>query len=952
SIVSNASGSPCSGQTNVIYTVVPVSGASTFTWTVPAGWTIVSGQGTPSITVTAGSTAGNVSVVAENGCGSSTASTLAQTPTTTTPTAPGQIAGNIAPCSGSTLNVYSIPVVTGATNYIWAVPAGWVITSGQGTTTITVTAGSVNGNISVMAANGCGPGDPSVLPVQAPSTAPVTPGPISGSTSICINQTSVTYSIASVTGASGYTWTVPAGWTITAGQNTNSITVTVGTTPGTISVAATNGCATGTATTLALTPTTTPPVTPGAISGNTVPCTGQSNVTYSIANVTGAASYTWTVPAGWTITSGQGTNSITVNTGNAAGNVEVSAVNSCGPGTASVLAVTPSSTAAPATGPIAGNTVPCISQNGITYSIAPVVGASSYAWTLPGGWVITSGQGTTTITVTAGSTSGNVTVTAANGCGTGVPSDLAVSPAFTPPAAPVAISGNSVPCSAGGTLTYSVPVVGSAASYTWAVPTGWTIASGQGTNTITVNPGAAGGAITVFASNGCGDSAPDSLQVMISQTTPPTPGPITAPFSGSPCAGQTGLVYSIAPVTGASSYNWTVPTGWTITAGQGTSSITVTAGTTAGNVEVTAANGCGAGSASLLGTTPTNTPPLSSGTIAGSAMPCVGNVATIFSTTAVNGATGYTWTVPAGWVITSGQGTPTITVTPGSTAGLVSVEAQNGCGSGVASTLQVSPTTLTPANAGPITGNANICSNQTGLVYEVAPVTGATDYSWTVPAGWTIIKGAGTSKIEVKAGATGGDITVTAQNDCGSSDLAVLAVAIKPALTLAGAIKDESSACSGLRYTVAHLEGATNYNWTLPAGWQIISGQGTNSIQVTATSQSGTITVTAQNAGCTSEPLTISANSNASASDLDIPNAFSPNNDGINEQWEIKNLENYPHNEVTIINRWGTEVFREKGYKNTWNGQSLSAGTYYYILQVKQCDNTEVVRKGYLTIVR
>ncbi|MFO0359226.1 MAG: GEVED domain-containing protein, partial [Flavobacteriales bacterium] len=73
----------------------------------------------------------------------------------------------------------------------------------------------------------------------------------------------------------------------------------------------------------------------------------------------------------------------------------------------------------------------------------------------------------------------------------------------------------------------------------------------------------------------------------------PVVGPITG--TASACAGTTGLTYSIPAVTGATTYAWTVPTGWNITAGGTTNSITVTAGAAGenGNISVTASNTCG-----------------------------------------------------------------------------------------------------------------------------------------------------------------------------------------------------------------------------------------------------------------------------------------------------------------------------------------------------------------------
>ncbi len=85
--------------------------------------------------------------------------------------------------------------------------------------------------------------------------------------------------------------------------------------------------------------------------------------------------------------------------------------------------------------------------------------------------------------------------------------------------------------------------------------------------------------------------------------------------------------------------------------------------------------------------------------------------------------------------------------------------------------------------------------------------------------------------------------------------------------------------------------------------------------------------------------------------ELVINNAFSPNGDGINDYWVVKNIELYPDNEVVVVNRWGNEIYSQKGYSNTWDGSNLSEGTYYYILKVVMCDE-EFTYKGYITILR
>jgi hypothetical protein len=146
---------------------------------------------------------------------------------------------------------------------------------------------------------------------------------------------SQTYSITAVTGATSYTWTLATGWTGTS--TTNSITVTTGATSGNVSVTATNACGTSSAGSLAVTVSSSVPAQPGTITGSTAVCQGSSQ-TYSIAAVTGASSYIWTLPSGWAGTST--TTSITATSGSGTGNISVNANNVCGLSQARILAVT------------------------------------------------------------------------------------------------------------------------------------------------------------------------------------------------------------------------------------------------------------------------------------------------------------------------------------------------------------------------------------------------------------------------------------------------------------------------------------------------------------------------------------------------------------------------------------------------------------------------------------
>jgi len=72
---------------------------------------------------------------------------------------------------------------------------------------------------------------------------------------------------------------------------------------------------------------------------------------------------------------------------------------------------------------------------------------------------------------------------------------------------------------------------------------------------------------------------------------------------------------------------------------------------------------------------------------------------------------------------------------------------------------------------------------------------------------------------------------------------------------------------------------------------------------------------------------------------ITIPNTFSPNNDGINDVWDIKSLNTYPESVTQVFDRYGRQVFQSTGYGTPWNGtyngSVLPVGTYYYIIDLK-----------------
>jgi gliding motility-associated-like protein len=89
-----------------------------------------------------------------------------------------------------------------------------------------------------------------------------------------------------------------------------------------------------------------------------------------------------------------------------------------------------------------------------------------------------------------------------------------------------------------------------------------------------------------------------------------------------------------------------------------------------------------------------------------------------------------------------------------------------------------------------------------------------------------------------------------------------------------------------------------------------------------------------------------------------IPNVFTPNGDGLNDGFEIKNLDG-PDFHLRIYNRWGTLVFDNENFMKSWdghiNGSPASDGAYYYILEVVptiQTVGNKHTYKGFLEVVR
>lgn len=82
-----------------------------------------------------------------------------------------------------------------------------------------------------------------------------------------------------------------------------------------------------------------------------------------------------------------------------------------------------------------------------------------------------------------------------------------------------------------------------------------------------------------------------------------------------------------------------------------------------------------------------------------------------------------------------------------------------------------------------------------------------------------------------------------------------------------------------------------------------------------------------------------------------IPNVFTPNGDGVNDSFKIRNL--LPNNaDLEIFNRWGTKMYEEINYTNNWTANELPDGLYYYLLKFRKLDKSITTFKGWVNIIR
>jgi len=803
----------CAGTSGITYAVAPVSGASSYAWTFPAGFTVTQGANTDTLVVTAGTNAasGNISVRAVNVCTDNPVSPLFAV--TVKPRPLPAITGLSTVCVYASGQVYSTEA--GMTDYTWVVSAGGNISSGQGSNSIMVSwaaPGLQTISVTYRGVNGCMALNPTVKNV---TVNPLPVPTITGSDTLCRTEL---YTYSANPGMQSYQWIVSPSGTIVSGGTTSTVVAKWDNTgPQWISMNCTNtlGCQ-------AISPVIKNvfirPIAQPVISGPDNLCEGVSGIVYSTQ--TGMTNYLWSISSGGVITSGAGTSAITVQWNNSG--IQQLQVNYNLPGGCPAIspALVNVNVHARPQPHIYGPDGLCKGSTGVLFYTDG--GMNNYQWTVSPGGIINSGAGTDSIH-TSWNVSGlqSVTLTYINSFGC-TPVAASVHNITVNPLPAPSIAGPSTVCNGSTGLIYSTQA--NKTNYSWTISPGGIITSGQGSNSIHVNWIATGlQQITTnyYDSNLCTAPSPATYAVNVF----PIPSPsITGPSTA--CAGTNAVYSTQASMSG---YLWTVSSGGSILSGQGSPTLTVKwnqAGTGTITVNYANSSGCYAINPAAVSVT-VYAAPLP--TITGPARTCMHTTVTFSTQTGMNN---YTWTVSPGGSIISGNGTASVQVywqNSGDQAISLTYANAQGCYPLQATQKNVR---VHPLPDPVITGPATVCNLSSGIVYRTQ--AGKTNYFWTVTSGGQIASGQGTDSVKVNWLVTGFQhltVTYLDSNLCSPIQPGTFLVTVNPVPnpTISGPV----SACegqSGINYTTQ--PGMNTYLWNISQGGTILSGLGSETIQV------------------------------------------------------------------------------------------------------------------------
>ncbi|WP_448701994.1 PKD-like domain-containing protein [Mucilaginibacter sp. AW1-3] len=814
-------------------------------------------------------------------------------------------------CSQSSSTVVTFTSNVTGTTFQWTATAtpkiSGFVTSGTGNIPqqILLNSDVVPGSVTYTVTpyyNGCS-GTPASYTI-AVNPKPATPS--AGSNSPVCQNYSLSLSTPTIAGAT-YAWIGPNGFTSNA-QNpviNNVSTAAAGLYSLLVTV---NGCTSDVGSTNVTILST--PAAPVASSNGPL-CAG-STLILNANNIAGAT-YIWTGPNGFTSTI-QNPSIANITTAGAGTYSVTATVNGCTSPAGTTAVVVNAIPAAPT----ATSNSPVCEGSTINLSVTSKPG-TTYTWTGPNNFF--SNLTNPSIPGASQANAGIYSVTATVGTCTGAPTSVVVAVDATP-INPVA-SSNSPVCTGNAITLTSSTFIG--ATYKWTGPNSFS-STLQNPVINGAVPASAGIYTVSITAPGCSVTASTTTRVIVNQT-PIAP---TASSNSPVCIGDN-LNLTASTVVGAV-YSWTGPNGFSSTLQNPV--VSNMSASTAGAYSVTVTvNSCT--SAAATTNVIVSKPELA---FAGNdQVVCANNSKVTLAGSVIGDSNSGIWTTTGTGTFSpsnislSGTYQPSAAdIAAGSVTLTLSSTNNGGCSISSSSfKVTINPTPI--VNAG---GDKSMCTNDAAVTIN-GSITNAPGGKWTSTGTGTFAPSdvvLTTSYIPSVADKAKGSVKLTLSstgNNCiAVTDVMTLTIIPSPTITM----PDVKYVLEGETTVLDPAITGTNiqYLWTPPLylSSTVIRTPTLRGVE----SQLYNLKVTGLGGCVTEKQIMINV-----LKPIIIPNTFTPNGDGINDLWHIKELSNYPGAMVTIFNRYGTKLYYSKGYPVPWdgtyNGKPLPVGTYYYIIE-------------------
>jgi gliding motility-associated-like protein len=889
----------------------PVAG-NTYIWSVAGG--MISGSSSNNNVNVQWFTAGNaiISVTQANGFGcDSTVSIPVNILTIPTPV----VSGPLNVCEFQTMS-YTTSYVPGNT-YNWNVTGGTIIANNNNTITVNWPSAG-NGSVTLTEANTlvCD-STVSINVIIGPQPVPV----INGPPLVCTTTLSQ-YSVANPVAGNNYIWSVAGG--IILGSSNNSNVNVQWSTAGNATISVTQSNSFGCDSTVSI-PVTILTIPTPVINGPLNVCQFQT-MTYSTSYVSGN-SYNWNVTGGNIISNNS--NSITVNWPSAGnGTVTVTEANTlvCDSTVAINVIISPQPT------PLINGPALICTATYAQYGVSPVAG-DNYSWTISGGTIVGSSsmENVTVIWTTSGA--GVISINQSNTFGCDSTVSYAVTVKLKP--APV-LTGPPVNCEL-DTTTYSVQnIIGD--TYIWNVTGGSIVGLSVGSSieVLWTSPGNGEVRLRQISPDGCDSIVTKSIYI----------NPLPQPVISGPsivCEDEP-AAYNVTPVNN-NLYNWSV-SGGSISGSTTSNTLNViwpNDGMSMITITETTPQGCSVKAEFLVLINEKPHPSLTGGNVG-----CISNAMVNYSSLLQPGIN-YQWSISGGNIIT-GNGTSAIAIqwiTPGlQTVSITATNPLTGCDSTVVVHVNVDslarPVIHTSGLAGCVPVQLDFTGNLLNPGYQ---------YLWNF--------GDGTSTYSANPFHEYSEpgmyaVQLIAINNTGCRDTVTAQVIAHP-----NPVADFDLSYGTPPYIIdlSNLEitnlstGATQYSWdfgdehgsTLFEPHHDYKEPGNYTITLIATNQ-WECSNSAEREIIVKFP-----------EDIFIPNAFSPNNDHLNDYFKVAH-KNITELSVSIFNRWGERIYTSQDISFKWDGtyksNPVQEGVYVYAIKAKGYHGKIFNFSGNLTLIR